>query len=143
MLTRIAARRARKLWKNFVLKNHHKERDFDVVVLEIGSLYNKDSNFIAFIPNPYILDKGICSNVWFTKHCAEIELILKMFDQMSKWVNNVLENQNDYDIEQRNQAKYWAGAEKERKLIRRILYWNISNQVDVCNMNDIKEIFNV
>ena len=144
MLTKIAAWRARKLWKNFVLKNHHKDRDFQVIILEDGSLYDKNSRyFVAFIPNPYLLDEGCCSDFWFSKNCAEIDLILAMFNKMGKWVEHVLDNQDDYDVEQRNQAKYWERTEKERRRIHHILYSNLDNKAEICDMRDIKEFFNV
>lgn len=144
MLTnRLAAKKARKLWQNFVQKNHHKDRDFQILIVEKSSLYdNKNKEYVAYIPNPYLLDRGICSDFWTSKDCAEVDLILKMFESMSGWVDDVLENQSDFDPEQREQAKYWDKTKDERKRLRTFLYETWSWRMDRCRVSDLRNMFN-
>lgn len=143
MLTnKLAAKKARKLWQNFVQKNHHKDRDFQILILERVALYDDThGEYAAYIPDAYLLDKEICSDFWTSRDNAETELILRMFEDMSDWVDKVLEHQEDYDLDQRVQAKYWDKTKKEREKLRLFLYQNWSSRADRCRVSDLKDMF--
>lgn len=117
----IKAKKAIKLWKDFVTKNHHKSRDFDFVILELGAFYDKEKSYVAILPNPYIINAHVCSNAWKNKNLAIIDLILSCFVSIEDWCNEVLDNPNDYDSEQRDQAKFFERTEKERKALNEYL----------------------
>ena len=110
----IKAKKAIKLWKDFVTRNHYKSRDLEFSVLELGCFYDKEKWYVAILPKPYVLDGPIVSDRFKNKNLAIIDLILLCFSYMEDWCNEVLNHPEEYDEEQNDQARFFKETELER-----------------------------
>lgn len=104
--------KVKKIYQNYITMNHHKNRDFEIIVQKEYNLLDSDPQYFAMFPNAYVVSPSKDTYTWASEELAVLDLLLSVLMRERVFCTRVLENQDEYDSIEVNQAEYYKSIEK-------------------------------
>lgn len=104
--------KVKKIYRNYITMNHHKERDFRIAVQKEYSLLDSEPQYFAIFPDPYVVSQPEDVYTWASEELAVLDLLLSVLASERRYCFRVLKKQDEHDSVEIKQAKYYESIEK-------------------------------